>query len=279
VSKATAAPAEEPVNVRPRDGSRLPSGRDLEELVADKYGRGATLGWAPRLRRRFGYFLPADMYEGAVSNAIVPGCSWLDVGGGHSMFPDNPRLARTLASRCSFLAAVDPSDNVHANDYAHERVQTVIERYHTERRFDVATLRMVAEHIEHPEPALEALHRLLKPGGTAVVLTVNLWSPVTIVSRFTPFALHHHVKRFFWGTAEQDTFPVHYKMNSRPTLRALFERHGFREQAFAYLDDLSISSRFRLLNTMELRLWRLFRAVNRTYPENCLLGIYQRLPD
>jgi len=135
---------------------------------------------------------------------------------------------------------------------------------------------MVAEHVSDPIRVVEALKRLLRPGGKAIILTVNLWSPITVVSRFTPFGLHHPVKKLFWGGEEKDTFPVQYKMNTRKELRLLFEQQGFRESDFAYLDDLSTFGRFKHLNYVEIFAWRFFRGLRISYPENCLLGVYQK---
>src|SRR5262249_14598970 len=160
-----------------------------------------------------------------------------------------------LAARCSLVVAVDPSDNVHGNVYVHERAQCVIEDYETDRQFDVATLRMVAEHLSDPERVAQALQRPVCSGGLAGGLTVDLSCPLTVISRLTPFGLHQPIKKLVWGTEERDTFPIQYKMNSRRALRRLFERHGFREVAFAHLDDLSAGSRFTSWNYVELWSW------------------------
>jgi hypothetical protein len=117
---------------------------------------------------------------------------------------------------------------------------------------------------------------LLRSGGRAIVLTVNLRSPITVVSRLTPFWAHYRIKRLFWGGEERDTFPVQYRMNTRRVLRNWFERHGFREAAFARLDDLSTFGRFRYLSAAELKVWRAFRRAGFAYPEHCLLGIFER---
>jgi SAM-dependent methyltransferase len=194
---------------------------------------------------------------------------------GHEIFPQNPALANSLIARCSRVVAVDPSANVHRNTFAHERVQSMIESYSDTNVFDLATLRMVVEHVTQPVEVARALRRLVRPGGLVVVFTVNLWSPITVVSRVTPFWLHHPVKKVLWGSEEEDTFPVQYLMNTRSTLRSLFEQQGFSELAFAYLDDLTTFGSRRTLNFMELTLLRLLRSVNVRYPENCLLGIYR----
>jgi 2-polyprenyl-3-methyl-5-hydroxy-6-metoxy-1,4-benzoquinol methylase len=256
----------------------FPSRAELEEIFLQKYGQPHEVGWAPKRRWQYGYYLPADVYEAVVKKAVFKGCSWIDIGGGQSPFPDNPQLAHALATRCSMLVTVDPSENVLQNPYAHQCIQSVIEKYQTNQQFDLATLRMVVEHVVKPEPLIDALARLLVPQGVAIVFTVNLWSPLTLVSRLTPFRLHDPIKKRIWGGDEKDTFPVKYRMNSSRTLRTLFDQHGFREVSFAYLDDLSTWGRFRSMNYIELLSWRFLQKLRLRYPEHCLLGVYQKKP-
>jgi 2-polyprenyl-3-methyl-5-hydroxy-6-metoxy-1,4-benzoquinol methylase len=254
----------------------LPTLPELDLLFRQKYGDPATVGWSPRRRHRFGYFLPSDIYEALVSSLTFERCSWVDIGGGHNIFPENPGLARMLVARCATVVAVDPSANVLKNAFTNDRVQRAIEDYATNRRFDLATLRMVAEHIADPDAFGQALSRLVEPGGLVVVFTVNRWSPLTILSALTPLSVHHALKRVFWGTAEEDTFPVQYRMNTRKALRGVFKLAGFDEVFFAYLDDLSTWSRFRRMNYLE-HLGRVAcRGVGLPYPENCLLGVYRK---
>jgi hypothetical protein len=88
--------------------------------------------------------------------------------------------------------------------------------------------------------------------------------------------MHHPIKSRIWGGSEEDTFPVRYLMNTRSTLRQLFEQAGFQEAAFAKLDDLTAFGRFRLLNIAELVAWKALNRLGIPYAENCLLGVYER---
>lgn len=247
------------------------------DFIRRKYGDPAALGPNPQRRLRFGYLTPDDHYECLVDRLVTPSCRWLDVGGGRNVFPSNPALARELADRCGHLTGVDPSPNIHENPFAHERVQSLIEDYTSATPFDLLTLRMVAEHITNPVAALGAMHRLLRPGGTLVIYTINKWAPVSVAAWAVPFGLHHPIKKLFWGTEAKDTFSVAYRMNTRRTLRTLAEANGFRETAFRKLDDLATFQRFRPLNYGELISWKACRTVGLTYPENCLLGVYERV--
>jgi ubiquinone/menaquinone biosynthesis C-methylase UbiE len=174
------------------------------------------------------------------------------------------------------VVAVDPSENVKNNDFVHRRSQCFLEDYVADELFDLATLRMVVEHVENPKQFVVALQRILRPGGIIVVFTVNKMSPNSQVARLIPFRLHHPIKQFFWGDDEEDTFPVHYKMNSRSVLRSLFREHGFEEVAFSTLDDLSTFARFPHLNCAKLVVWKVLGSVGLKYPENCLLGVYKK---
>jgi ubiquinone/menaquinone biosynthesis C-methylase UbiE len=254
----------------------LPTLQELQSLFKQKYGSPETVGWAPRRRFRFKYSLPADVYECVVSKLIAPGCVWLDVGGGHQIFPENPGLARELVARCARVVAIDPSENVHRNSFVHERVQSPLEEYRSDTQFDVATMRMVVEHVSSPRSFVAALARLVKPEGRVVVFTVNRRSPVVRLAWLLPFQWHHPIKRLFWGGEEEDTFAVQYLMNTRTELQRLFEPAGFAEEAFVKLDDVSVFGRFKWLNGLELLLWRGLRAIRFGYPENCLLGVYRR---
>jgi SAM-dependent methyltransferase len=181
-----------------------------------------------------------------------------------------------LVARCKHVVAVDPSANVHENDLVNRRIQCPIEQFESSGRFDLATMRMVVEHVERPHEFVTALSRLLRPGGVAIVFTVNRYSPLSLLSRIVPYALHHPIKKAFWGGEKEDTFPVRYRMNTRRTLLSLFDAADFDEVAFLKVDDLSTFGRFKRMNYLELLGWYGLRRLRIQYPENCLLGIYRR---
>jgi 2-polyprenyl-3-methyl-5-hydroxy-6-metoxy-1,4-benzoquinol methylase len=251
--------------------------RELEKIFRIKYGDASTTGWGPRLRRSFGYFTPDDFYEVVVAELVVKGCFWIDVGCGRDIFPNNRVLAHMLSERCGLLVGVDPSDNVNENPYVHQRMKTPIEHFRGERVFDLATFRMVVEHITRPALVIDSLKHLIRPGGKVVVYTVNRCSPSTILSSLVPFRLHHAIKRIFFRSEDKDTFPVAYRMNTRGRLAELFKRGGFKESFFTYLDDCRILNQFRILTILNLSLWRSLNGVGLRYPEQCLLGIYERV--
>ena len=248
----------------------------LAQVLDLKYGPLEAAGWGPRLRSKFKYANPADWYEAYVMEKVTGETLWLDVGCGRSLFPQNDPLARLLAQRCGLLVGADPSDNIDDNPFVHQRAKCEIQDYRTDLKFDLVTLRMVAEHIRDPKSTVQVLSRLVKPGGLVVIFTVWKWAPVSILAAVTPMSVHHRLKRLAWDVQERDTFPVEYRMNTRKTLSRLFREGGFSEDSFYYLDDCRSSTKSRFFNTIELMLWRFFRALGMHYPERCILASYRK---
>jgi SAM-dependent methyltransferase len=174
------------------------------------------------------------------------------------------------------LVGVDPSGNVEENPFVHIKVKTSIEEYKVDKVFDVATFRMVVEHICDPKRTIDILKRMIRPGGKVVIYTVNRWSPVTLISSCIPFSLHHPIKRILWNTEEKDTFPSVYRMNTRENLSELFADGGFTEIYFTYLDDCRMFDKFRLISFLNLHLLRFIKKLKFRYPENCLLAVYEK---
>jgi 2-polyprenyl-3-methyl-5-hydroxy-6-metoxy-1,4-benzoquinol methylase len=250
---------------------------DLSAVFEMKFGDPEAVGPVHRRWLRAGYFSPNDYYEVTLDRLVTPGCRWLDVGGGTTVVPRNPKLSRRLADRCGRLVGVDPSPNIHENPYVHDRVQGFIEEYQADEPFDLLTLRMVAEHIDRPHDAMDAMARLVRPGGRVLIYTVNKFAATSVAAWVTPFRLHHPIKRLIWKSEAKDTFPVVYRMNTRRTLRTLAEAHGFTEESFARLDDCRLFFSIPVLGRLEIALWQVSRSLGIPYPESCLMGVYRRM--
>lgn len=160
------------------------------------------------MRLRFDYYTPDDYYEALLARLVQPGCNWLDVGGGRSLFPSNERLARLLSTRCGFLQGVDPDVTLEENPFVQEKFRGVLEDFRGNVTFDLATLRMVAEHVENPRGLATSLSRCVRPGGLVIIYTVNRFSPVPLLTPLVPFSLRYPLKLWLWGTERRDTFPT-----------------------------------------------------------------------
>ena len=257
--------------------SYSPTKDELKEFFFEKYGDPKTTGWSPRRRFKFGYYSAGDRYEKTVEKLIQSGTAWVDVGGGHSLFPNNTDLSEILSSRCKRLVAVDPSHTVRDNPYCHDFVEDYFENYNSDEKFDIATLRMVAEHVADPDALTRKLNQVIKEDGLVIIYTINMYSPVPIVTKLLPFSFHYPIKKVLWGGNSEDTFPVAYKMNTRQQLSDIFSRHGFVEDHFERLDDLSVFTNYRIPNFFELLLWKTLNIVGLNYPEHNLLAVYKKV--
>lgn len=249
---------------------------DIKRHFKKKYGDPSTTGWGPKRRFNFGHTLPGDLYECKLDKVVTPDTIWIDVGGGSSIFPDNPNLSYELANRCHKLLAVDPSKNVLNNPFCHECINEKFEDAETDELFNLATFRMVAEHIDQPDLVVKKLKSIIAPEGLVVIYTINKLCPIPIITRLTPFSWHHKIKNFIWGGHEKDTFPVKYKMNSKKDLNRLFLSNGFRNVEFTYFDDTSATINNNPLNFIELCFWYVFKKFGLKYIENNIFAIYKK---
>jgi len=253
-----------------------PTHDELMAVFRQKYNRTESLGWGPRLRLESGYFTPDDHYEALVGKLLKDGAEWCDVGCGRNIFPENPALALSYAKRCGYVFGIDPDDNVRENTFIHGYFQGLVEDCPSERRFDLVTLRMVAEHIVNPQAALSRVAGLLKPEGLAIIYTPHKWAPMSIAASVTPFALHNPLKKLLWTTEARDTFPTQYKLNTYSALTRNAELAGLQQIYYQRLDDCRITNSYRALNWLELKTRGLLRSVHVPYPEACVLSVLRR---
>jgi SAM-dependent methyltransferase len=224
---------------------------------------------------RFGYFKPNAGYAALVNRLVTSGTTWLDIGCGRFLFPSFPKLAARLAARASRIVGVDPDETIRENPYLHEAHECRLEDFEPDTRFDLITMRMVAEHITDPESVVRRIRGMLAPGGRLVIYTVHRWGLFTMVTGIVPDALHHPIKRVLWRTEAKDTFPVALKMNTRAALRRLAEANGLTEEFFTLWDDCNAFGRWRPTRWMELTARRVLRGLGLRYPEANILAVYR----
>jgi SAM-dependent methyltransferase len=242
------------------------------------YGRD-PLGDGPRIRKKFSYFTPEDYYQASIVACLKKNDKWLDIGCGRDIFPNNPRLTKVLTSRAKETVGVDPSPNVLENKFLDRAYLGYADSVREENYYDLVTLRMVAEHVANPAELIDQIDRVSANGAHVIIYTIYKWSPVSIITKLTPFWAHHAPKRFFWNTEERDTFPVEYKMNTKSDLDELFFRKNFENTCFLYLDDCRTLAKYKVTLHMELIFRKFLNFFKLHYPELCILSIYRKKND
>ncbi|MBI3565135.1 MAG: class I SAM-dependent methyltransferase [Elusimicrobia bacterium] len=92
---------------------------------------------------------------------------------------------------------------------------------------DLVLCEHVFEHLERPLEVLGEAARVLKPGGRLLFMTPNRFGYVAVIASLTPFWFHVRYKSLMVPTAEIDTFPTYYRLNTRRTIARLGGMAGF----------------------------------------------------
>jgi SAM-dependent methyltransferase len=93
--------------------------------------------------------------------------------------------------------------------------------------FDLVYSNFVVEHLERPAAAFAEWHRVLRPGGSVVVVTSNRSNPLMAAARVMPQAVRTAVKGRGPGAEARDVFPTRYRANTPSALTSQLAGAGF----------------------------------------------------
>jgi len=165
----------------------------------------------------------------------------LDVGCGAQLNP----AVRELYDRAAVVHGVDPTPEVMANnalDPAGRWQGTMESAAVPEHSYDLAIAYNVVEHVSHPAAFLEAVFRVLKPGGTAWILTPNGSHPFAMLSRSLELA---GLKPFFARhNPGVNDYPAYYRLNRLGAIRRHAAAAGFRSARVVYVPCMQWDSYF-----------------------------------
>lgn len=104
--------------------------------------------------------------------------------------------------------------------------------------FDIVYSDYVLEHVEHPEQFLREVARVLKPGGSFLFRTPNVYHYTAIVAGLTPHWFHQAVSKKARALDEdaQEPWPTFYRMNRVGKLKRLAPPCGFQKLEFRMVE-------------------------------------------
>jgi SAM-dependent methyltransferase len=178
------------------------------------------------LRRRYYAGVPSrDALLGrAVSGLLAPSAVLMDAGCGAEL-----TLLRQYAPKVTFAVGVDveaprlrPPANASVLVGNLEQIPLAADSV------DLVVSRSVFEHLERPERVLAEIRRILRPHGRLVFTTPNRYYYSCLIARLIPESAKAHYFRTVFGDDAYDYFPVHYRANTRRSLRKLAASTGLR---------------------------------------------------
>jgi SAM-dependent methyltransferase len=176
-------------------------------------------------RLRLGWQTSGDAFEALTRKYIAPRASVLDLGCGRGGVMElfwrevqtavgaDPDLLSLVERRVKMPAVCCLGDALPFRAGA----------------FDLVIGLWVLEHLAHPGHVLEAVRRVLAPGGHFIFLTPNARHPLIWANRYSwamPAVQRLLIPRLY-GRAEADTFRAYYRANTPAQLRRLAAAGGF----------------------------------------------------
>jgi SAM-dependent methyltransferase len=226
------------------------------------------------------------LYEDALERHVTANTRWLDLGCGHQILPAWREQSERRLVRRARVVGLD-ADALSLRK--HRTIRLVVQGNigalpFPPDTFDLVTLNMVVEHLDHPEVQFAEAQRVLRPGGILLLHTPNALGYVTLINRCLPHGVSRRLAKVFDGRDAEDVFPAYYRANSPRRLRTLAAATGFEvgavrlvttSAAFAVIPPLAVLELawIRLLMTRPLRPLRTNLIATLRKPARAAVGV------
>lgn len=166
-----------------------------------------------------------QVYDATIKEQVRDGMTVLDIGCGKGLAGPFPWAEYPQVN----LIGLDPDPTAQRNPALKQFILLPEDNSWplSDDSVDLAVSRSVLEHVGDPDLFMDSLHRVLRPGGVAVMMAANSRHPVLLASKLLPYRLKSRLLKWSSGRDESDTFPTWYRMNTPEQLRRLAQAHGF----------------------------------------------------
>jgi SAM-dependent methyltransferase len=175
---------------------------------------------------------PYRVFEQRVRGRLSPKCVLLDAGCGRTA----ERLRRLAPSiQCGI--------GIDLVDFQQREAGLLLLKANLEQIplrsecIDLAMSVSVMEHLQNPLGAYREIQRILRPGGSFLFLTPNLWDYGSLAAKLIPSRLHPFLVARLEGRKEEDTLPTHFRSNTLGAVRNLAQQSGFSVECHEYLSQ------------------------------------------
>ncbi len=162
------------------------------------------------------------LYRDLIRKHLRPGSRILDAGYGRYM-----TFCKELSSSAvAFGADLEPTLDTD-NSRAPFGVRADVGRLpYARESFDMVISRSVVEHLADPPAVFREFTRVLRPGGSVVLITPNKYDYVSLIAAATPCWVHKSLVSKIFQVPEDDVFPTLYRANTTRALTKAMQSVG-----------------------------------------------------
>ena len=224
--------------------------------------------WSDRIRARHdpSFLHRWEAFNRMLTSRLTKSTRWLDVGCGN-----NTQVA-TYGHLAEYAVGVDllPPEEPNGAPFVQSDLRSIP---FPDASFDVVTLRFVVEHIPRVPEDLHEIVRVLRPGGSLIILTTNSHSPFVLPLRVLPFRLKNLLIRSLLRVREHDIFPTYHRFNTYARMKRGVP--DLELERIEFIQDANFTRRWLFLVLFGFHLLSRPAALQRIRPN--ILAVFRRV--